>query len=68
MSMYVVEARDEDGKLILDKDRQPPFTVASDAQLWEYFYNNNPGNHTTSPERRDEWYVSKGWHIRKKTW
>lgn len=65
---YIVEARDHDGSLITEPDKQPPFPVASAAQLHEY-YSEHSGNPSFVPyETLRDWYESKGWFLRERTW
>ena len=65
--LFVVEARDAEGNLVQDKDKQPPFTVASENQLYNYYCENKgPGEY--SLQAMVDWYNSKGWFIRKRNW
>lgn len=70
--MYIVEARKPDGTLCLDLLSQPPWSVASERQLFKYYsehsgrtaYQGEPGHR----ELVVEWFKAKGWAIRPKTW
>lgn len=70
--MYIVEARKPDGSLALDLFSQPPFNTASERQLFEY-YSEHSGR-TAYPGDEDQkqlvwdWFQSKGWIIRPRTW
>lgn len=67
VSLFIVEARDAQGDLVHDKDKQPPFAVASENQLYNYYCEHKgPGEY--SLQAMVDWYNSKGWYIRKRNW
>lgn len=66
----VVEARTADGALVLDHEKQPPFVLASAHELGAYFFrhsNTDPDKPVTAAQIK-EWFASKGWYWRPKTW
>lgn len=65
--MFVVEARDENDALVTDRAKRPPFAVASESQLFEY-YSDNANPCPCSWAAMEQWYQSKGWSIRRKEW
>lgn len=69
--MYVVEARTPGGALDPGAE-QPPFNVASERQLFEY-YGEQSGRMAYQGDQEHyqlvvDWYKSKGWAVRPKTW
>lgn len=71
--MYVVEARDTGGEIEPAQDKQPPFPVASERQLFDYFnehqdkftaYQGEPGHWAMVKA----WFSKQGWPVRPKTW
>ena len=69
--MYVVEARTKSGALDPGA-AQPPFNVASERQLFEY-YSDNSGRvaYQGEPEHYElvvGRFASHGWAVRPKTW
>ena len=65
-SMHVVEAR-ENGELVTDRARRPPFAVASEAQLFDYYTSREP-NGAVTWEAMECWFNKQGWYIQPKTW
>ena len=68
--LYVVEKRHHDGRLDLS-DPQPPHEWIGGVkmqEIYDYWFNENPGEPAVSQEevRRD--FAEKGWIIREKTW
>ena len=65
---YIVEARDHDGSLITEPGKQPPFAQASLNSLYDYYFECNPKAATADYEKMRDWYESKGWFFRERTW
>lgn len=66
----VVEARTPKGALVIDPEKQPPFALASAHEIGAYFFRHadlDPEKSVTAGQIR-EWYASKGWYWRLKTW
>jgi hypothetical protein len=65
---YIVEARDKDGALVTDPAKQPPFGIASENQLADHYFIMNEERSTTDMGVIENWFESKGWFIRERTW
>lgn len=66
-TVYIVEARDSAGALIVDGSNPPPFVTASRRQLFEYYWDNSH-DFQASWQEVEHWFRHKGWHIRSKEW
>lgn len=69
MSLYIIEAR-KNGEVdspLNPEGRQPPFTVASYNQMFDYYCEHKgPGDFTEDAMR--SWYKAQGWSIRRRAW
>lgn len=65
--LFVVEARDAEGNLVQDKDKQPPWSTASENQLFAYFCEHK-GSGGYTREDMVQWYKNQGWAIRPRSW
>jgi hypothetical protein len=66
--VYMVEKRTKDGLLDFSEP-QPPFLMADENKLCQYWMRMNPVGPVASwLEIRDVWYPSQGFYCRPKTW
>lgn len=65
--MYVLENRDENGKMVFDGPR-PPFSVASQNRIFDLFFDHNQEVDSAEWGEVVEWLKTKGWSVRPKTW
>ena len=65
--VFVVERRFPDGSLDV-KGEPPPFLFATQDGLLRYYFSQVPGDASVLQETIREWYASKGWSWREKTW
>lgn len=74
--MFIMEKRDKSRKLDMS-DPQPPFLECTYDDIAQYYFRHNPDGTGTSEfghgivatqnDIRD-WYASRGWYWREKTW
>lgn len=67
---FLVEARREDGSLRFDGD-QPPrewITGVTEWTMAQYYYRLHPGNHLVDMQTIYDYFHSRGWKVRPKTW
>ncbi len=65
--MFIVEARDEAGRIVPDPKSPPPFSTASARQLEEY-HAEHTGNVMAELTEQLAWFKSQGWHCRRRGW
>lgn len=63
-----LEARDENGVLLLGDHPQPPFAVTTLTQLTDHYFQKNPTVESVSVDTIRSWYAAQGWRWRPKTW
>lgn len=64
---YMIEARHEDGSLNV-KDNTCPFLIATEDQLFKYYFSKVPDTRSASWGELREYFKSNGWYIRETTW
>jgi len=67
---YIVEARDDKGNLIFDCEQPPAEWISGVTidQMYQYFFCNHPHAESTTWKELIEWFNSKSWYVRPKTW
>jgi hypothetical protein len=64
---YIVESRHPDGSLNV-KDTTCPLLVATYNQICDVYFREHPEADSTPQEAIKEYFNSKGWYFRPKTW
>lgn len=64
-----MEARDENGKLLLGNHPQPPFSVCSENEIANYYFQHS-GDMSRSANLNTiyGWFNERNWRVRAKTW
>lgn len=65
--LYIVEARDDEGKL-LSGEHTPPFVTASERQLFDYYFAKHPDAHHATWEELRAYFREHKWSIRERYW
>lgn len=68
MKKYIIEPRDENGKLDVARIGELPVKDYTEDDLFNLYFEYNPQDDACSLSQMKEWYASIGWAYREKNW